>query len=71
MVGLAILTLAISYLLGLYRVLQNQAELADRLQHHSGCANDPRAVLLPHFQDGQEHGLSTLVRDLHQHTADR
>jgi hypothetical protein len=66
LVGLGILTLAVSYLLGLYRVLQDQGELADRLQHSSSCSNDPRQLLLPHFHHGKEEGLSTMVRDLHQ-----
>jgi hypothetical protein len=56
LVGLAILTLAISYLLGLYRVLQEQAELADRLQHHSAYSNNPRQLLAPHSANAKSRG---------------
>jgi hypothetical protein len=69
-VGLAILTLSISYLLGLYQVLQSQSVLAARLQHQSQGENDPRALLAPHFVGGEPKGVSTLLRDLHQNLTD-
>ena len=63
-VGLAILTLAISYVLNLYRVLQDQGVLSSLLLHHSAVPNDPIALLRPHFVDGRPNDLSTLLREL-------
>jgi len=64
LVGLGILTLAISYILNLYRVLQDQGVLATLLLHHSAGGNDPIRLLESHFVDGRPEGLSTLVREL-------
>ncbi|MBO0730583.1 MAG: two pore domain potassium channel family protein [Acidimicrobiaceae bacterium] len=66
LIGLGILTLTISYLLGLYQVLRQQSVLAARIQHQSGSSNDPRSLLAPHFFNGQARETSVLVRDLHQ-----
>jgi hypothetical protein len=65
MLGLAILTLVISYLLNLYRVLHEQGVLATRMFHRSDASNEPRRMLEPHFVDGRVEGLDVVVRDLH------
>jgi hypothetical protein len=64
LVGLGILTLAISYVLNLYRVLQDQGVLSSLLLQHSAAANDPIALLRPHFVDGRPTELGTLLREL-------
>jgi hypothetical protein len=64
LVGLGILTLTISYLLNLYRVLQDQGVLSSLLLHHSATENDPTALLRPHFVDGRPTELGTLLREL-------
>ncbi|HEX3424765.1 MAG TPA: potassium channel family protein [Acidimicrobiales bacterium] len=64
LVGLGILTLSISYVLNLYRVLQDQGILATLLLQHSGGGNNPIRLLESHFIDGRPEGLSTLVREL-------
>lgn len=64
LVGLGILSLSISYVLNLYRVLQDQGILARLLLQHSGGGNDPIRLLESHFIDGRPDGLSTLVREL-------
>jgi len=64
LVGLGILTLAITYVLNLYRVLQDQGVLSSLLLHHSMAANDPVALVRPHFVDGRPEGLGTLLREL-------
>jgi hypothetical protein len=64
LVGLGILTLAISYVLNLYRVLQDQGILAMLLLQHSDRGNDPIRLLASHFIDGRPQGLGTLVREL-------
>lgn len=71
LVGLGILTLAISYLLGLYQVLQLQGVLSSRLRHQSRGENDPRSLLQPHFVSGEALQISTLLHDLHQHLTDQ
>jgi hypothetical protein len=67
LVGLGILTLAISYVLNLYRVLQDQGVMAELLLHHSGRGDDPIALLESHFSNGHAEGLGTLVRELDRH----
>lgn len=71
LIGLGILTLAISYLLGLYQVLQQQGVLASRLRHQARGENDPRSLLSAHFVDGEAREISTLLRDLHQNLTEQ
>jgi hypothetical protein len=66
LVGLSILTLAISYVLNLYRVLQNQGVLSSQLYHQSRGSNQPYALLEPHFVGGEARGIGTMVRELHR-----
>jgi ion channel len=65
LVGLALLTLAISYLLNLYRILQDQGALSTGLFHHARNGNEPLTLLEPHFPRGRPAELGTLVRTLH------
>jgi hypothetical protein len=66
MVGLAILTLTISYILNVYRVLQQQNALAAALHHQAADGGNPRTILVPHFVDGGAVGLSTHLREFHR-----
>lgn len=65
-VGLGILTLTVSYLLNVYRVLQAQNSLAAALHHQAEDGGDPRSILAPHFVDGRPEGLSTHLREFHR-----
>ncbi len=65
-VGLGILTLTVSYLLNVYRVLQAQNTLAAALHHQAEDGGDPRSILAPHFVDGRPEGLSTHLREFHR-----
>ncbi|HEX2193047.1 MAG TPA: ion channel [Acidimicrobiales bacterium] len=66
LVGLGILTLTVSYLLNVYRVLQAQNTLAAALHHQAEDGGDPRSILAPHFVDGRPEGLSTHLREFHR-----
>jgi hypothetical protein len=65
LIGLGIVTLGISFVLGLYQVVQDEGAVWTNLQHHAGVENDPRSLLVPHFHDGVVDDLSSLWRDLH------
>jgi hypothetical protein len=64
--GLAVLTLSITYVLNLYGALQRQGERVTRLQHRTPDPSDPRTLLEPHFPDGEQQGVSDLLRELHE-----
>ncbi len=66
LVGLGILTLTVSYLLNVYRVLQAQNALAAALHHQAEDGGDPRSILAPHFVGGRPEGLSTHLREFHR-----
>jgi Ion channel len=70
-VGLGILTLTVSYLLNVYRVLQSQNTLAAALHHQAEDGGDPRSILAPHFVDGRPEGLSTHLREFHRSLVDQ
>lgn len=65
LVGLGILTLSISYLLNLYRELQEQGVLASLLYQRSFGSNEPLRLLEPHFVTGKAANVSLVVRELH------
>ena len=71
LVGLGILTLTLSYLLSVYRVLQAQYALAAALHHQAEDGGDPRSILAPHFVDGRAEGLSTHLREFHRSLVDQ
>lgn len=53
LIGFVILSLTISYVLGIYRVLHQLSVLASGLYHQAEDAKDSRSVLVSHFPDGQ------------------
>ncbi len=71
MIGLLIITLTISYILNVYRVLQSQNALAAALHHQAEDGSDPRTILAPHFVDGRPEGLSTHLREFHRSLVDQ
>lgn len=66
LVGLAIITVTISYILNVYQVIQGQHALASALHHQAEDGGDPRSILAPHFVDGRPEGLSTHLREFHR-----
>lgn len=63
-IGFSVFTLGITFVLGLYQVVQEAGAWWAGLQHHVGAEADPRALLRPHFRAGSAEGLSVLWRDL-------
>lgn len=65
LIGFGVLTLAVTYIIGLYSVVQRQAALWINLQHHAEGNQGASNLLAPHFHDGMVDGLSTLLREMH------
>jgi hypothetical protein len=66
LVGFGILTLSISYVIGVYGVLQRLGVLTAGLYHQAQDTNDPLSILVPHFPEGQPRGLETHMMSLHR-----
>jgi hypothetical protein len=66
LIGFGILTLSITYVLGIYEVLQRLGILAAGLYHQAQDTDDPLSILVPHFPEGQHRGLETHVMSLHR-----
>jgi hypothetical protein len=66
LVGFGILTLSISYVIGVYGVLQRLGVLTAGLYHQAQDTNDPLSILVPHFPEGRHRGLETHVMSLHR-----
>jgi hypothetical protein len=64
--GFGILTLAITYVLGIYGVFQQLGVLSAGLYHQAQDTRDPLSILTPHFPDGQHRGLESHVMQLHR-----
>lgn len=66
LIGFGILTLAITYVIGVYGVLQQLGVLSAGLYHQAQDSSDPLTILKPHFPDGQHRGLETHLMSLHR-----
>ena len=66
LVGFGILTLAISYIIGVYGVLQQLGVLAAGLHHQAQDTDNPWTILAPHFQGGQPVALESHLMELHR-----
>ena len=66
LVGFGILTLSISYVIGVYEVLQRLGVLTAGLYHQAQDTDDPFSILKPHFPEGQHRGLESHVMSLHR-----
>lgn len=66
LIGFVILTLTISYLIGVYGVLQSLNSIIASLHHQGESADHVTSILAPHFPGGQPRELSTRLHDLHQ-----
>ena len=64
--GFGILTLAITYVLGIYGVLQQLGVLSAGLYHQAQDTSDPLSILTPHFPDSEHRGLETHMMQLHR-----
>jgi hypothetical protein len=66
LIGFGILTLSITYVLGVYNVLQQLGVVSAGLFHQAQDTSDPWSILAPHFPDGQPRGLETHLMSLHR-----
>lgn len=66
LVGFGILTLSVTYVLGIYGVLQQLGILSAGLYHQAHDSSDPLSILAPHFPEGQHRGLETHTMQLHR-----
>ena len=66
LIGFGILTLSITYVIGVYEVLQKLGVLTAGLYHQAQDTDDPLTILAPHFPDGQPRGLETHLMSLHR-----
>ncbi len=66
LVGFGILTLSISYVVGVYGVLQQLGVLAAGLHHQAQDTDDPWTILAPHFPGGEPRALESHLMELHR-----
>ena len=66
LIGFGILTLAITYVLGIYEVLRQLGVISAGLYHQAQDSSDPLSILAPHFPGGQHRGLESHLMDLHR-----
>src|SRR4028118_2393991 len=66
LIGFGILTLSITYVLGVYNVLQQLGVLSAGLYHQAQDTGDPWSILAPHFPGGEHRGLETHLMHLHR-----
>ena len=66
LLGFGVLTLAITYVLGVYGVLQQLGVLAAGVHHQAQDTDDPWSILAPHFQEGTPVALDAHLMELHR-----
>jgi hypothetical protein len=66
LIGFGILTLAISYVVGVYGVLQQLGVLAAGLLHQASDTAEPLSILRPHFPGGEPRDIEPHVVSLHR-----
>lgn len=66
LIGFGILTLAVSYVVGVYEVLQRLGVLAAGLLHQASDTAEPLSILAPHFPGGEPRELGPQVMGLHR-----
>jgi len=66
LIGFGLLTLFITYVLGIYEVLRQLGVISAGLYHQAQDTSDPLSILAPHFPQGQHRGLETHLMALHR-----
>lgn len=66
LIGFGLLTLSITYVLGVYNVLQQLGAVTAGLYHQAQDTSDPWSILTPHFPGGEHRGLETHLMYLHR-----
>lgn len=66
LIGFGILTLAITYVLGIYGALQQLGVLSAGLYHQAHDTTEPMEILVPHFPSGEERDLESNLMSVHR-----
>ncbi len=66
LMGFGILTLSITYVIGIHGVLQHLGILAAGLLHQASDTAEPSSILEPHFPDGEPRDLDHHVMTFHR-----
>jgi hypothetical protein len=66
LVGFGILTLSITYVIGIYEILRQLGVLTAGLYHQAQDTDDPLSILVPHFPGGKHRGLEAHLMALHR-----
>ncbi|MDQ4063219.1 MAG: potassium channel family protein [Actinomycetota bacterium] len=66
LIGFGILTLSISYVVGIYGVLQHLGVLGAGLLHQASDTAEPLSIVAPHFPDGEPRDIESHVVALHR-----
>lgn len=66
LIGFGLLTLAVSYVIGVYGVLQQLGILAAGLHHQTQDTDNPWTILAPHFPNGEPRALESHLMELHR-----
>ena len=66
LLGFGVLTLAITYVLGVYGVLQQLGVLAAGVHHQTQDTDNPWSMLAPHFRGGEPVALDAHLMELHR-----
>ncbi len=66
LIGFGILTLAVTYVVGVFGVLQRLGVLAAGLYHQASDTSDPLSILAPHFSGGEPQDLDSHLMTLHR-----
>ena len=66
LIGFGILTLSISYVVGIYGVLQHLGVLGAGLLHQAPDTAEPLSIVAPHFPDGEPRDIESHVISLHR-----
>ncbi|MFW5774661.1 MAG: potassium channel family protein [Chitinivibrionales bacterium] len=66
LVGFSIITLAISYVLNIYQVVQRMSVMAAELRHESGSTRNTQNILLMRFCRDETGSIEAYMRNLHR-----
>src|SRR5215217_1390224 len=66
LIGFGILTLAVSYVVGIYGVVQRLGVLGAGLLHQASDTAEPLSILAPHFPDGEPRDIDPHIMGLHR-----
>jgi hypothetical protein len=66
LIGFGILTLAVSYVVGIYGVVQRLGVLGAGLLHQASDTAEPLSLLAPHFPDGEPRDIDPHIMGLHR-----